>query len=76
MMYFAELLSKKIKVNKPVLVVSNYGWGEVTGKRLSAKLSEAGFNVVDVVEFRGAVRDSDVAKLRESVSKLIDAIKG
>ena len=76
MMYFAELLSRKIKVSKPVLVVSSYGWRGVADKRLSAKLSEAGFNVVDVVEFRGAVRDSDVAKLRESVSKLIDAIKG
>jgi len=76
---FATLLlhvfTSKIPKNKKVLVVANFGWGPVAGKKMSEVLTTAGFKVVDVVEFRGGSIEESLQKLREGAAKLLHVSK-
>ncbi|MEM4717746.1 MAG: FprA family A-type flavoprotein [Desulfurococcaceae archaeon] len=52
--YMLELIKAKIPGNKKVIIISNYGWGAVSGKRISEALREKGNTIVDVIEIRGS----------------------
>ena len=69
--YLLDLLDKKVKLEKPVLVISSYGWGGVAGLKISKKLSESGFKVVDKIEFHGQPSESDLENVKRSVRSLI-----
>ncbi|MEM1609138.1 MAG: FprA family A-type flavoprotein, partial [Ignisphaera sp.] len=68
--YLIELLIAKTPKNKKILVVSNYGWGAVAGKKIASILQSAGFKVVDVIEFRSGRLLDNIERLREGVEKL------
>ena len=69
--YLLDLLDKKVKLEKSVLVISSYGWGGVAGLKISKKLSESGFKVVDKIEFHGQPSESDLENVKRSVQSLI-----
>jgi len=69
--YIADLISRKIPQNKPVLILSSYGWAGVAGKKLAERFKAAGFPVVGVVEFKGRPSGEAKKEILESLSKLL-----
>lgn len=64
-----NLMLRKIPP-KPVLVISSYGWASAA-KQISGIFSKAGFPVRGVIDFRGAVSETDAQKIRAGVRALI-----
>lgn len=75
MKHLLEVLVAKVRVGKPVLVISSYGWGGVAGLKISKKLSEAGFKVLEKVEFRGQPKREDLEKVKRGVKSLLRETK-
>ncbi len=69
--YIADLIMKKVPQNKPVLILSSYGWAGVAGKKLAERFKEAGFEIVEVVEFRGRLRDEEKERILNAVEKFL-----
>ena len=69
--YVAEMLKHKVSMEKKVLIISSYGWGGIAGKKLSKILSEGGFKIVKVIEFKGMPKDEDLEKIKETLNELI-----
>ncbi len=65
----------KAPSNKPVLILSSYGWGGVAGRKIREVLEKAGFEIVDVVESKGCLTESLSRRIREAVGKLIDSVR-
>jgi len=65
------MLKHKVSMEKKVLMVSSYGWRGIAGKKLSKILSEGGFKIVEVIEFKGMPKDEDLEKNEESLNNLI-----
>ena len=65
-----DLISRKIPP-KPILVISSYGWAPAAAKLISETLSRTGFEIVDMIDFRGAVSEVDAERIRAGVRKLI-----
>ncbi len=70
--YVVDIFLKKIRRPKKVLIISSYGWGGVAGKRLAKKFSEAGHEVVAVVENRGKIGEDGKKTLREALARLLE----
>ena len=56
-----------------MLIISSYGWGSAAARIISEILSNAGFRIVDAIDFRGAAGDEDLEKIREGVRKLVES---
>ncbi len=69
--WIAELVSKKIPSNKSIIIMSSYGWSEVTGKKLSMQFKGAGFEVKDIITFKGRFEEKTAERVRESVNKIL-----
>jgi flavorubredoxin len=72
-MLLLNVIISKIPKNKKVLIVSNFGWGPVAGKKIAEMLKTAGFTIVDVVEFRGGNVEDVLPRLREGAVKLLQS---
>lgn len=72
--HLLNIVSHKLRSNKHVLILSSYGWGGVAGRKMSETLSNAGFNIVDTIEFRGRLSKEDRERIVESVRKLIEQL--
>jgi flavorubredoxin len=70
--HLADLITKKIPP-KPVLILGSYGWAGIVAKKLSEKLTGAGFKVVEMIEFRGSPSEEDVRRIREGVRRLLES---
>ncbi len=70
MNYIVQLLIQKIGVQKPILIISCYGWGGVAGKQLSSVLSKK-FKIVDVIEFNGLPSNKIIERIKRGVERLI-----
>lgn len=68
--YILDLIKAKIPGNKKVLIISNYGWGAIAGKKIYETLREKGYVVVDLVEIRGSPVKYE-SLIRDSCRKLI-----
>ena len=73
MRYFVELLTEKANYDKPVLILSSYGWGGAAVRDLKEMFSGTNLRIVDAVEFGGASREEE--KIREGVKNLLGALK-
>jgi len=71
MEYVANLLIRKVNVEKPILIISSYGWGGMAGKRLREIFSDSNFKISGIVEFRGLPSKDDEENIRENVRKLV-----
>lgn len=74
MRYLLDLIIEKIPKNKKALIITNYGWGGAAGKKIKELLSNSGFEVVDVVEFRAGQIHKYRDKIIEATNKLLEAI--
>ncbi len=74
MEFVIDLIIRKVQAKKPVAVVGSYGWGGVAAKRVADKLSKAGFNIVNVLEFRGSPSGEIIEKVRELALQLARTI--
>ncbi|MCL7392192.1 MAG: FprA family A-type flavoprotein, partial [Thaumarchaeota archaeon] len=70
--HLADLITKKIPP-KPVLILGSYGWAGIVAKKLSEKLTGAGFKVVEMIEFRGSPSEEDVRRIKEGVRRLLES---
>lgn len=68
--HVVNLISRK-SPPKPVLVISSHGWAPAAAKLISEALSKAGFKVVDVIGFRGAVSGADAERIRAGARMLL-----
>lgn len=69
-----DMMIWKVKTVKPVLVISSYGWGGVAGTKISRRLEEAGFRIVEKIEFRGSPTEGDLDDIKKGVRELLKAI--
>jgi len=69
MEYVVRLLIDKVNAEKPVLLVTTYGWGKVSEEYLRSLLKGSQFKVVDVVHIHGAPRGEDIERLRQAAGK-------
>jgi len=68
------LLNKKVRCEKPVLIISSYGWGGVGGKVISKLLGQSGFKIVEAIEFNGSIDKSTIDKLFDSLEKFLNML--
>jgi flavorubredoxin len=71
MRYVVGLLIEKANYDKPVLILSSYGWGGAAVKVLREMFSGSSFRVVDSIEFGGEAQEE---KIREGVKNLLGAL--
>lgn len=71
MEYVVRLLVDKVDAEKPVLLVTSYGWGKVAEEYLRNLLRGSRLKVVDIVHVRGAPGGEDVERLRQATGKLL-----
>jgi len=71
MRYIVELLTEKANYDKPVLILSSYGWGGTVAKNLGEMLSGTKLRIVDAIEFRGESGEEE--KIEEGVKNLLNA---
>ncbi len=74
MRHILDLIIEKIPRNKKVLIITNYGWGGVAGRKLREILGKNGFEVVDVVEFRAGQIGKYRERITSGVEKLLESI--
>ncbi|MDW8061597.1 MAG: FprA family A-type flavoprotein [Nitrososphaerota archaeon] len=72
--YLLELMAKKIRVGKPILLISSYGWSKVASSKVSDKLARTYFKIVESIEFQGQPDMEDLEKISEGVIRLLEAI--
>ncbi len=68
--YVTNLLARKVAAEKPVLIITSYGWGGAAGRKVADTLSTAGFNIINIVEIRGMPSSTDIVKLKEAAAVL------
>ncbi len=66
-----RLLVHKVNAEKPLLVLSTYGWGSVAENRVKNLLEGSRFRLIDVVSIRGRLQKDDVERIRKAVTKLL-----
>ncbi len=75
MQYVVNMIAQKIASEKPVLILSSYGWGGIAGKRIASILSQAGFKVVDIIEFRGLPAGDTEENIKRRVKEFIKILQ-
>ncbi|GAB6946498.1 FprA family A-type flavoprotein [Vulcanisaeta sp. JCM 16161] len=61
--YVINLLIKKLRGGKPILLITDYGWGDVVLKHVKARLEKAGFTVIDAISVNGVPTKDDLNKI-------------
>lgn len=74
MLFLLEEIIQKSDSEKPVLILSAYGWGKVAGREISSMLENTRFKVIDTIEFRSGVTPELKMKLKEDIEKLLSSI--
>ncbi len=72
--YVIDILTRKVKAKKPILILTTYGWGDVAGRKLETFLKEKGYEVVDVIRFKGIPSSEDREKIREGIEKFLKSL--
>ena len=75
MAYVIDLLARKTSAEKPVLIISSYGWGGIAARKMSEIIGDAGFNITGVVEFKGGMDEKDKDKLVASIQKFVESLQ-
>ena len=75
MAYVLDLLARKTSAEKPVLIISSYGWGGIAARKMSEIIGDAGFNITGVVEFKGGMDEKDKDKLVASIQKFVESLQ-
>jgi len=73
--YLLDLMVKKVRIGKPILLISSYGWSKIVSIKLREKLSETSFEIFESIEFQGQPSFTDLQKIDESIGRLINSIK-
>ncbi|WP_054842315.1 hypothetical protein [Vulcanisaeta distributa] len=62
--YVINLLIKKLRGGgKPVLLIADYGWGDVVLRHVKTRLEKAGFTVIDAISVNGILTKEDLDKI-------------
>ena len=70
-----ELLVHKLPFERPVLVLTSYGWSEIASRKITEILSKGGYKVVESILYRGYPKPSDEEKIRKAVDKLLKELR-
>ena len=71
MKYLLDLIGWKARYEKPVIIISSYGWGGVAGRVMKDIMERHGYRVVDVVEFSGSPSIDDLKAIDEVLNKVL-----
>ena len=63
MNYIIELLIRKLRGGKPILIITDYGWGDVVPKHVKTRLEKAGFTVIDTVSINGQPTEREFGRI-------------
>ena len=74
MAYIIDEILHKVAYEKPVLLLSAFGWGGMVNKQLVPKLEESSFQLIDAVEINSLLDDEGRKNILAGVSKLVGAI--
>ncbi len=66
---------KKVEYEKPLLLITLFGWAAAAGKKLRSTIEKTSFNLVDVVEFKGLVTPESETKIRRSIKDLMAVLR-
>lgn len=69
--YVIKMLVDKVNAEKFVVVVNTFGWGKVSADYIKSLFNGSRFNILEVVNVRGAPGDKDIEKLRLVAEKLL-----
>ncbi|WP_054853973.1 FprA family A-type flavoprotein [Vulcanisaeta distributa] len=73
--YIINLLIKKLKGGKPVLLITDYGWGgDVVLRHVKTRLEKAGFTVIDAISVNGIPTKEDLDKIDIALQSLKQAL--
>ena len=71
MKYILTLVKEKMKGNKPVMIITTYGWGDIAGRSLRTELEDLGFKVVSAVSIHGTLDQTSIEKIKGGISLLL-----
>ncbi len=74
MAYIIDEILHKVAYEKPMLLLSAFGWGGMVNKQLVPKLEESSFQLVDAIEINSLLDDEGRENILAGVSKLVGAI--
>jgi flavorubredoxin len=74
MAYIIDEILHKVAYEKPLLLLSAFGWGGMVSKQLKPKLEESSFQLVDAIEIKSLLDDKGRESILAGVSKLVDAV--
>lgn len=67
------LVNRLPNLGKKVIIISSYGWGGLAGKQMKKILEEKGYNIVDIIEFRGQPSRKDIDRIRSLINSIISS---
>ncbi|BDR91151.1 FprA family A-type flavoprotein [Vulcanisaeta souniana] len=65
--FVINLLIKKLRGGKPILLITDYGWGDVIPRHIRARLEKAGFTVIDTISVNGTPTKEDLNKIDTAI---------
>ncbi|AIF69083.1 hypothetical protein PAP_03315 [Palaeococcus pacificus DY20341] len=71
MRFTLDEILDKANYEKPVLVLTTFGWGGIAGKKIESLFSKTKFNVIETMEIKGLLQKGLEKKVREGVGKLL-----
>ncbi|MCM8798447.1 MAG: FprA family A-type flavoprotein, partial [Candidatus Omnitrophica bacterium] len=74
MRYFLSLLLEKVDVQKPVLVVTSYGWSRVARKKIEEIFAHTNFKIVEIVDFKGKLNGEIEKSINCALEKFISSL--
>ena len=72
--YVINLLVRKLRGGKPILIITDYGWGDVVLRHVRARLEKAGFTVIDAISINGMPTKDDLNKIDVALQNFKHAI--
>ena len=72
--YVINLLVRKLRGGKPILIITDYGWGDVVLRHVRARLEKAGFTVIDAISINGMPTKDDLNKIDVALQNFKQAI--
>jgi len=74
--YILELIVKKTNAEKPLILLTVYGWGDIASNKAKELISKSKYKVVHSYGINGLVKDKDYVELNKLIKEIIELVRG
>ncbi len=76
MTYILELILKKTNAEKPLVLLTVYGWGNAASNKAKELISKSKYRIVGSYGINSLVKDKDYVELNNLIKKILELVRG